>query len=740
MVKKRDLIIDAETESKEDIKLGAYAYNLNPSTETMCISWRFIEERIGTERTWYPDFDINPAFVKKARKLIKNGLSTDYIRDMFLKGKLPTPFFDRDENPMPDELRESLERGDRWWSFNAFFERSWWELIMVRKYGWPSLHFDAWWCISALAGFHGFAQQLERCCKGMKLDIAKDLEGGELLKKMMNPSKRSKKILEAWDFNLFRLGEYCNVDVAAEGEIIKNLPPMPKKEREIWLTDQQINWHGLLLDRELVTSAANVNSLIQEDARKRMLELTEGELYSPNQHVEIKNWVNERIDTEIFNLRAPTVSKLLEDPLIDETLEQVLIVRQDAGTAAIKKFAKAAGVIKHDETSRFRGGYIYYGAHTGRWTGKIIQPANMPRLHFNDNTEVNKAVAAIISEDMDAMEEADEFSLLNAKEKKLSKGFKWDDEDDGWRPSVTNCLTKSVRPAIIAPPGKTLVAADFAGIELRVLTWYVDDKEGLKRITEKGSSQLYIDMAEKIFKCSVSKADTFRYTVGKSARLGCGYQMSGYKKEKNEEGVLVPAINEEGDHYGGFMDYAGNYGIKVTCALADEAVSVYRAENKKVVSSWKKTQRRVKSVIQEGFTMSFNGVKFKMQGPHLVIVLPSRRELWYPFAGIQKTGRKSAFYWGDKQRKWVKCYLYGGLIIENIIQAISRCLFVDAMLKIAKRYQIVSHTYDEIVCEVRESEAKECADFMDEMMCKRPRWAKDLPLETEIWINKRYKK
>ena len=65
---------------------------------------------------------------------------------------------------------------------------------------------------------------------------------------------------------------------------------------------------------------------------------------------------------------------------------------------------------------------------------------------------------------------------------------------------------------------------------------------------------------------------------------------------------------------------------------------------------------------------------------------------------------------------------------------------MPAMLEIESVYPVVSHCYDEIVCEVDESEAKTCAEFMDVVMCKGHKWCKGLPLETEHWIGKRYKK
>jgi DNA polymerase bacteriophage-type len=698
----RYLVLDFETESEEDIKLGPYAYCIHPSTEVMCLSWRFIDEPVGSERVWFPD----------------------------LYG----------DTSIPDELAQSLASNDRWWAFNAFFERCAWEIIMVQRWGWPAVPFDKWWCAAALAAYYGYAQQLETCCDGMHLDVGKDTDGGALMKSMMTPGKRSKKVIEAWDDNLIRLGEYCKDDVAAEAEIIKSLPAMPEAERKLWLLDQDINWRGIPLDRKLIVSAAAINETIQSDARKRLPVLTNGAIKTPGQIAKIKTWIEEQTGEALYNLRAPTVEKLLDDELIEPAVEEVLQIRQDAGTAAIKKFKKMKAAIDNDPTSRFRGGYMHYGAHTGRPTGKIVQPTNMPRAHFNSGEEVERAASAIVSGDLARVKGADEYSLKQAKAYAESKGKLWTAADE-WRPTVTNTLTKTVRSSVTAPDGKVFVANDFSGIELRALTWYVKDMRNLDRIVKHGSSQLYLDMATKIFKRRVTKDDTFRYTTGKSARLGCGYNMGSYRK--NSDGS--PHIDEEGNPHGGFMDYAKSYGINLTCELADEAVNAYREDNPLVVKSWSKLYRRFKSVLLEGFAMSFNGVRISRvrrgNTYSMVLKLPSGRELWYPDVRIKRSkGRDTIVYKAYIKKKWVDAYLYGGLILENIIQGMSRDLHMPAMLKVNEKYPVVMHCYDEIASEVFEHEAEECDRFMKKVMCQRQSWCKDLPLDVEGWISRRYKK
>ena len=73
---------------------------------------------------------------------------------------------------------------------------------------------------------------------------------------------------------------------------------------------------------------------------------------------------------------------------------------------------------------------------------------------------------------------------------------------------------------------------------------------------------------------------------------------------------------------------------------------------------------------------------------------------------------------------------YGGTWTENVVQAISRDLLADAMLRIeAAGYPIVLHVHDEIVCEVpRVSAAPKNSPAL---MTRKPSWALTLPIAAE---------
>lgn len=85
---------------------------------------------------------------------------------------------------------------------------------------------------------------------------------------------------------------------------------------------------------------------------------------------------------------------------------------------------------------------------------------------------------------------------------------------------------------------------------------------------------------------------------------------------------------------------------------------------------------------------------------------------------------------------------YGGLLAENITQAIARDCLYDAMYRIRNIdiLTILMHIHDEIVGEAEDSSATEALDKMNDIMSVSPPWAEGLPLKGDGYISKFYKK
>jgi DNA polymerase len=119
------------------------------------------------------------------------------------------------------------------------------------------------------------------------------------------------------------------------------------------------------------------------------------------------------------------------------------------------------------------------------------------------------------------------------------------------------------------------------------------------------------------------------------------------------------------------------------------------------------------------------------------ILLPSGLALKYPelTGHADEKGRIQWSYGADAKsiRK-----LYGGKIVENVVQAVARCVMTDGMLRIQKRYSCVLTVHDEVVCLVPEDEAVEAEAWVLEQMVKEPSYMPGIPLDAETGCNKRY--
>ena len=90
-------------------------------------------------------------------------------------------------------------------------------------------------------------------------------------------------------------------------------------------------------------------------------------------------------------------------------------------------------------------------------------------------------------------------------------------------------------------------------------------------------------------------------------------------------------------------------------------------------------------------------------------------------------------------RKWERTPTYGGKLVENVVQAVSRDLLAAAMLRLeAHGYALSMTVHDELVMEVPEDEG-DLAE-VEELAAVTPDWAAGLPMKAEGWRSRRYQK
>jgi DNA polymerase len=272
-----------------------------------------------------------------------------------------------------------------------------------------------------------------------------------------------------------------------------------------------------------------------------------------------------------------------------------------------------------------------------------------------------------------------------------------------------------------APAGKKLIVCDFAGIEARVLAWLAGQKD-LVEIFRAGED-VYKVMAGKIYNKPPELVTKAERQLGKVAILGLGYQM-GWSK---------------------FITTAKGYGISLDDAFAQQVVETYRTTYKRIRSFWRNANDAAICAVQ-GSPVSIGRIRYFVEDRWLFCQLPCGRRSAYTDPQV----RDEETPWGKKPqlsymtvdsmtKKWVRQRTYGGMLVENIVQATARDFLVEAMFRLEKAgYPTIMHVHDETVSEVD-------ADFgsareVEEIMSFVPEWGKGCPIAAEGFETERYRK
>ena len=160
---------------------------------------------------------------------------------------------------------------------------------------------------------------------------------------------------------------------------------------------------------------------------------------------------------------------------------------------------------------------------------------------------------------------------------------------------------------------------------------------------------------------------------------------------------------------------------------AQDAVDLYRNKLAKVPQYWKKLNKEIDKAYDIG---------------HLSLPLPSGRSLNY--GNIRKTLAQGRIQFVSSinrngQKRIMK--LWGGVLAENLSQALARDIFSFMMLEIDKAgIDIIFHVHDEVICECDEDEAEEVLQKITKIMSTPPEWISDIPLDAEGEILTQYQK
>ena len=177
-------------------------------------------------------------------------------------------------------------------------------------------------------------------------------------------------------------------------------------------------------------------------------------------------------------------------------------------------------------------------------------------------------------------------------------------------------------------------------------------------------------------------------------------------------------------------------GADVSESEAKKYVDLYREQNNKIIALWNEGDTVIKDLsVWNGLKPYWYGaqncVKVTVNG----LMLPNGLLIQYPNLRLDTSGPKSNYIY-DSRKGPVP--LWGGSLVENVVQALARIVVGEQMLEIRKRYPVVLTVHDAAVVLIKEEEKDEAEAFIVECMSKPPAWAKDLPVACEAKFAKSY--
>jgi len=266
--------------------------------------------------------------------------------------------------------------------------------------------------------------------------------------------------------------------------------------------------------------------------------------------------------------------------------------------------------------------------------------------------------------------------------------------------------------AIEPPDGHVIIDCDSAQIEARTVAWLAG-QDDLVSAFEKGED-VYKIMAAAIYNKPVDEITKEERFVGKTTVLGAGYGMGAAK----------------------FQMQLQTFGVTVDLDECKRIIRVYRETYPKIPELWKQGQACIEGIITEKYS-DFGAVDAVQFDPReRGFLLPSK--LWQRYDGLVKTQDSDGNTQYEYKTRTGMVKIYGGKVVENICQAVARCVIAEQMLKISKRYKVVLTVHDAVACIAPVSESADAQTYVETCMRSRPTWAGTLPLNCESGVGANY--
>ncbi len=635
--------LDYETRSRADLKtVGAYRYAADESFE-----------------------------------ILMAGVSADDSDRVYL---WVNPKYETPDMLSEPEALEILDKADLIYAHYALFE-----IAATWRSRFFNLDLNKWRCTAAMARRAGMPPSLDKCAEALGLTQQKDKKGAALIRKFSIPNKDGtfndpKDFPDEW----LAFGEYCKQDLRAEKAIHKKLKAfeMTGEPLETFLFDLRMNHAGIPVNRKALLNAQKIVTDVQSTVTKQFVELTQ---LQPTQREKVREIVG------LADMTSDTVAGALQSPLLDADKRKILSLYQKLSYAAVKKIETMLDCVCPD--GRVRGCHTYYGAGTGRWSGRLIQPQN-----FKKTPRWMKGLTDRIYADVIAGKDADYLDLMYGDPFELLSGI--------------------IRHFIHGD--YEMLDGDYNAIEARIICWLAGEKEMLAMWAT--GRDLYRFMASSVYGIPEAAVDGDGRDHGKRIILGCGYGMGPAK----------------------FKATCEVYGVECSEELAESSVKAYRQTHPNVVKYWYFLDRSARSAIAEPGTQHGPFTVRSIAGiPYLLGRLPSGRSIAYPHPKIEKQpgdDRDQITYWGQLPVgvAWGRVKIYGGKFAENFSQGVAADIMSNGARVAEKRGMMPFTLIHDQGLALRTKQ--QSPDEFSAALASLPDWARGLPLKVESKVAPYYRK
>jgi DNA polymerase len=273
---------------------------------------------------------------------------------------------------------------------------------------------------------------------------------------------------------------------------------------------------------------------------------------------------------------------------------------------------------------------------------------------------------------------------------------------------------KALKNAVMAPEGHIVINCDSSQIEARILVWLAGQDDVVEQF-RKGED-VYSIFASDVYGRPVSKADPVERFVGKTCILGLGYGTGALKLQHTLKTTPPGAVVDEEE--------------------SKRIVGVYRTKNHAVIDLWREGDEAIATMADWG-----NSKPFYYGQHHCLIIekqgvrLPNGLYIRYPGLKYDTSEAKGKYVYFSRKGP---VSLWGGTLVENVVQALARIVVGQQMLQIRSRYPVKLTVHDAAVVVVPEAEKDEALAYIVERMSEPPAWASGLPVSCEAKFAQSY--